>query len=92
MFREAKRMRKIKTEDDPVLVSIKERLYAVLSENAREIILFGSRARGDAQRDSDYDWTELAADENFNNDIIRETCFFHHEEHEDKTIPLRLCS
>jgi predicted nucleotidyltransferase len=55
MFREAKTMRKIKTEDDPILAAIKERLYAVLSENAREIILFGSRARGDAERDSDYD-------------------------------------
>jgi predicted nucleotidyltransferase len=55
MFREAKTMRKIKIEDDPVLVSIKERLYTVLGENAKEIILFGSRARGDAQRDSDYD-------------------------------------
>jgi hypothetical protein len=35
MFREAKDMRKIKTEDNPVLAAIKERLYAVLSENAR---------------------------------------------------------
>ncbi len=48
-------MRKIKTEDDPVLAAIKERLYTVLGENARQIILFGSRARGDAERDSDYD-------------------------------------
>jgi predicted nucleotidyltransferase len=55
MFLEAKKMRKIKTEDDLVLAAIKERLYAVLSENARQIILFGSRARGDAERDSDYD-------------------------------------
>ena len=48
-------MRKIKTEDDPVLAAIKVRLYAVLGENTREIILFGSWARGDAVRDSDYD-------------------------------------
>jgi predicted nucleotidyltransferase len=46
MFGEAKTMRKIKTEDDPVLAAIKERLCEILSENAREIILFGSRARG----------------------------------------------
>lgn len=48
-------MRKIKTEDDPVLAAIKECLYTVLGENARQIILFGSRARGNAERDSDYD-------------------------------------
>lgn len=48
-------MRKIKTEDDPILSAIKQRLREILSENAKEIILFGSRARGDAERDSDYD-------------------------------------
>ncbi|MDL1958218.1 MAG: nucleotidyltransferase domain-containing protein [Deltaproteobacteria bacterium] len=48
-------MRKIKTEDDPVLTAVKERLHQILSKNARQIILFGSRARGDAERDSDYD-------------------------------------
>ncbi|PXF59356.1 MAG: nucleotidyltransferase domain-containing protein [Deltaproteobacteria bacterium] len=50
-----KTIRKVRAKDDSVLAAIKERLYAVLSENAKEIILFGSRAREDAQRDSDYD-------------------------------------
>jgi predicted nucleotidyltransferase len=55
VFGEAKTMRKIKTEDDPVLAAIKDGLHAVLSDNTKQIILFGSRARGDAERDSDYD-------------------------------------
>jgi len=48
-------MRKIKAEYDPVLTAIKQRLREILSKNAREIILFGSRARRDAERNSDYD-------------------------------------
>lgn len=34
---------------------IKERLHEVLGDNVRQIILFGSRSRGIAERDSDYD-------------------------------------
>lgn len=30
----------------------------------------------DYVRDSDYDCSELAGDENFNNDIMRGSCFF----------------
>jgi predicted nucleotidyltransferase len=55
MFREAKTMRKIKTEDNPVLAAIKVRLNKALEDNVRQIILFGSRSRGSAERDSDYD-------------------------------------
>jgi predicted nucleotidyltransferase len=55
MFREAKTMRKIKAEDDLVLAAIKVRLNEALEDNVRQIILFGSRSRGNAERDSDYD-------------------------------------
>ena len=48
-------MRKIKTGDDQVLMVIKERLHEVLGDNVRQIILFGSRSRGIAERGSDYD-------------------------------------
>ena len=41
------------TLDDPVLEDLRERL--VQSVDPRTIILFGSRARGDARDDSDYD-------------------------------------
>ena len=50
-----KTMRKVRAEDDPVLAAIKLRLNEALEDNIRQIILFGSRARGDAERDSDYD-------------------------------------
>jgi predicted nucleotidyltransferase len=55
IFGKAKTMRKIKTEDDLVLAAIKERLNEALEDNVRQIILFGSRSRGNAERDSDYD-------------------------------------
>ena len=48
-------MRQIKVEDDRVLAVIKERLHEVLGDNVRQIILFGSRSRGIAEKDSDYD-------------------------------------
>ena len=48
-------MRQIKVEGDRVLAAIKERLHEVLGDDVRQIILFGSRSRGRAERDSDYD-------------------------------------
>jgi len=48
-------MRKIRTEDDPVLTAIKERLHEIVNDNVKQIILFGSRSRGSAEQDSDYD-------------------------------------
>jgi excisionase family DNA binding protein len=41
--------------NDPVLAEIKQRLNETLGDNVERIILFGSRARGDAHKDSDYD-------------------------------------
>jgi len=48
-------MIKVKTKNDPVLAEIKQRLNETLGDNVERIILFGSRARGDAHKDSDYD-------------------------------------
>ena len=48
-------MREVRAEDDLVLAAIKVRLNEVLEDNVRQIILFGSRSRGSAERDSDYD-------------------------------------
>jgi len=48
-------MRKLKPEEDSIIAFIKQRLYEVLGDQARQIILFGSRSRGDAEADSDYD-------------------------------------
>ena len=40
---------------DPIVISLKARLQDRLGENLKELWLFGSRARGDADEDSDYD-------------------------------------
>ena len=48
-------MRELKTEASSVLGFMKQRLYEVLSDEVQQIILFGSRSRGDAEEDSDYD-------------------------------------
>jgi len=41
--------------EDPVLSRLKAALDAVYGEGLERVILFGSRARGDARPDSDYD-------------------------------------
>jgi len=41
--------------DDPVLVRFRAALEAVYGDRLERIVLFGSRARGDAREDSDYD-------------------------------------
>lgn len=48
-------MIKVRAKNDPVLAEIKQRLNETLGDNVERIILFGSRARGDAHKDSDYD-------------------------------------
>ena len=56
--------------DDPVLVRFRAALDAMYGDQLARVVLFGSRARGDARVDSDYDiavflkslpdrWTEL---------------------------------
>lgn len=45
----------VQTDLDPVLHAFTSGLRARLGEHIRTIVLFGSRARGDARDDSDYD-------------------------------------
>lgn len=40
---------------DPVLVDLKARLSAAYGQRLDRVVLFGSRARGEARPDSDYD-------------------------------------
>ncbi len=44
-----------KQADDPVLTFLRRRLNAVYGARLESVLLFGSRARGDARPDSDYD-------------------------------------
>jgi predicted nucleotidyltransferase len=41
--------------DDPVLTRFRAAVTAIYGERAERVVLFGSRARGDAKPDSDYD-------------------------------------
>ena len=41
--------------DDPVLRRFRAALDAIYGDRIRRVVLFGSRARGDARADSDYD-------------------------------------
>src|SRR5207245_6548152 len=41
--------------DDPVVQRIRASLFAIYGDRIERLILFGSRARGDAHADSDYD-------------------------------------
>ena len=42
-------------KDDPVLVRLRRALDEMYGRDVERVVLFGSRARGDAQPDSDYD-------------------------------------
>jgi len=41
--------------DDPLLQRIRASLHAIYGDRIERLVLFGSRARGDAHTDSDYD-------------------------------------
>lgn len=47
--------RRTDTYDRTVAERVKERILAAMGKRVRRVILFGSRARGDALPDSDYD-------------------------------------
>jgi predicted nucleotidyltransferase len=47
--------RALHSQDDPVLVRFRSALDAIFGDRIERLVLFGSRARGDAQPDSDYD-------------------------------------
>ena len=50
-----KRMKELEIGTSSVLTAVKQRLHETLQDKVRQIILFGSRSRGDEERDSDYD-------------------------------------
>jgi predicted nucleotidyltransferase len=41
--------------DDPILVRLKHELEALYGPGLKQVLLYGSRARGDHRADSDYD-------------------------------------
>jgi predicted nucleotidyltransferase len=45
----------IESEDDPILARFRAALDEMYGDRIERIVLFGSRARGDARSDSDYD-------------------------------------
>ena len=73
--------------DDPVLARVRDALRAMYGDNLDRIVLFGSRARGDAREDSDYDvavflksmpdsWEEMGRLADLRVDLIDETGLF----------------
>jgi predicted nucleotidyltransferase len=75
--------------DDPVLVRFRKALDAMYGQRLERVVLFGSRARGDARPESDYDvavflrdmddWgAELYRLAHLSTDIIDETGEFVH--------------
>jgi uncharacterized protein len=69
--------------EDPVLIRFRAALDALYGERIERVVLFGSRARGDARADSDYDvavflkdltdrWPELDRLADLSTDIVDE--------------------
>jgi predicted nucleotidyltransferase len=70
--------------DDPVLIRFRTALDALYGDRLERVVLFGSRARGDAREDWDYDvavflkdlpdrWRELDHLADLSTDIVDET-------------------
>jgi uncharacterized protein len=75
--------------DDPILKRFRAALDEIYGERIERVVLFGSRARGDAREDSDYDvavflkvltdrWPELDRLADLSTDILEETGEFVH--------------
>jgi uncharacterized protein len=73
--------------DDPILRRIRTSLRAIYGDRIERVVLFGSRARGDAHPDSDYDiavflknltdrWREFHRLADLRADILAETSAF----------------
>jgi predicted nucleotidyltransferase len=73
--------------DDPVVQRIRASLFAIYGDRIERLILFGSRARGDAHADSDYDiavflkdladrWREFHRLADLRSEIMEETGAF----------------
>lgn len=69
--------------DDPVLIRFRAAIDALYGDRIERVVLFGSRARGDARADSDYDvavflsdlsdrWHELDRLADLSTDIVDE--------------------
>ena len=82
-------IRPMKPQIDPVLVRFRAALKALYGERVERVVLFGSRARGDAMPDSDYDvavflndlddsWKEADRIADIETDIIYDTGAFIH--------------
>jgi uncharacterized protein len=76
-----------KPKDDPVLIRFRQALNEMYGDRIERVVLFGSRARGDAREDSDYDvavflkslpdrWAELDRLASLRVDMIDETGVF----------------
>jgi uncharacterized protein len=58
--------------DDPVLVRFRQEVGEAYGTKLERVVLFGSRARGDARPDSDYDIAVFIHEpESFNNEATR---------------------
>jgi predicted nucleotidyltransferase len=75
--------------NDPILKRFRAALDEIYGERLERVVLFGSRARGDAREDSDYDvavflkdltdrWPELDRLADLSTDILDETGEFIH--------------
>ena len=49
----------VEIQSDRIVTAVKRRLAETLGDNLQKIILFGSRSRGEAHPDSDYDFLVL---------------------------------
>jgi predicted nucleotidyltransferase len=49
-----------KPEDDPVLTRFRAAVFDIYGNRVQRIVLYGSRARGNARPDSDYDIAVVA--------------------------------
>jgi predicted nucleotidyltransferase len=72
---------------DPILQRVRRSLAAIYGDRIERLVLYGSRARGDARADSDYDiavfledltdrWRELHLLADLRTDILAETGAF----------------
>src|SRR5260370_24281517 len=75
------------SSDDPILRRFRAALNELYGDRIERVVLFGSRARGDAQEDSDYDiavflkdlddrWREFHRLADLRTDILAETGMF----------------
>jgi predicted nucleotidyltransferase len=79
----------LRPEDDPFLKRVRAALDEIYGDRIERVVLFGSRARGDARPDSDYDvavflkdltdrWREFDRLADLSTDILDETGAFIH--------------